>query len=74
MNLDCTAPGRITGRKIVELLPTTKRYKQLIKAHGPQWIVVARERVACFGYDEGLLIESMCGDHSRWVLPDDVRE
>ena len=56
---------------LVELLPSNKRHKQLIKEHGKHWQVLESRSVQCFGGLVGVLIEA--GDHVRWVKPEDIK-
>lgn len=56
-----------------ELLPATKRLKQLIKEFGNRW-EVAKTFKPCqaFGNDLGMFIVSQDGQHHRWVRPEQV--
>jgi len=59
---------------IVRLKPVNKRYKQLIKEFGDEWVVTKpKQSVQCFTDSKtGIFITSWCGRHSRWVRPQDV--
>lgn len=57
------------------LRPTTKRLKQLIREHGATgWTELRSDPVACFGGDDGVLIASPDGTHTRWVRPTDLED
>lgn len=59
--------------RIVKLLPTNKRLKQLIKEHGPLWWQIGpRERMQCFNNQMGARIRSQDGLHDRNVLISDI--
>lgn len=64
----------MTTQRIIRLMPTTKRLKELRKAHGELWRVRQERPVACFDDAIGLYIESLDGTHSRWVLPAQTRD
>lgn len=53
--------------KTIELLPSDKRSKQLIKEHGCFWIELERKPCLCFDGDIGVFIESLDTKHTRWV-------
>jgi len=60
--------------KQANLLPTTSRMKQLIQAHGKVWNIVREsEHTICFDA-KGIFIESVDGNHSRWVRPEHIQQ
>lgn len=52
----------------IELRPLNKRERQLVTEFGIFWVLKEIRRVACFNMELGALIESCCGQHSRWIL------
>lgn len=56
---------------IITLLPGDKRLKQLIKEHGPRWVVVKIGSPACLK-DTGAFISTKNNKHSRWVDIKDI--
>jgi hypothetical protein len=57
------------------LKPTSKRLKQLIKAHGATgWTLVRAHEVACFDNHLGFFIRSRDGQHERWARPSDLEK
>ena len=64
-------------KDIVEILPNTKRLKQLIKEHGEFWECVSEPRaMVCFDGEMGMLIRSI-GDepkHVRNIMLADVKD
>lgn len=57
----------------VILKPSTARFRQLVRAHGAVWQVIAsQDSVQCFNGAPGLFIRSMDQQHDRWVRPESV--
>lgn len=58
---------------VIQLLPQTKRLKQLIKDHGDVWLCISLPHpMQCFNNDEGVRIESLDGTHCRNVRLDAI--
>lgn len=65
--------GMAELEKRCTLLPVTNRYRQLIKAHGPLWVVVKRSSDCVWaGHAPCYYVRSLDGKHERWVLPEDI--
>ena len=47
--------------------PETKREKELVKKHGKEWITLRVGIPQCFNKEPGYLIQSLDGQHRRWV-------
>ena len=60
--------------KRIEILPATKRLKQVIREHAGPWMELERGPVACFEGRIGVLVGNKAGTHTRWVEADQVRE
>lgn len=60
--------------KTIELLPNTKRLKQVIKQYGPDFEIVRIKKTQCFNYDMGILVKSKSSTYSRWVRSEDIKD
>lgn len=58
---------------VVRLKASNKRLKQVIKQHGRCWLVLrTQDSVPCFDGRAGIFIESMDGEHTRWIELEDI--
>jgi hypothetical protein len=51
-----------------EIVPITKRLKQVVKEYGVEWFVISPLRkMQCFDNTLGVKVRSYCGEHTRNV-------
>jgi hypothetical protein len=51
-----------------EIIPDTKRLKQIVKEFGREWRVISPiQYPQCFNGRTGVHVESLCKKHNRWV-------
>lgn len=59
---------------LVKVLDGDKRLKQLIKEYGSIWRVKKFSKTAPWGENGCYYVESMCGEHVRWVEAEFIKE
>lgn len=59
--------------KQVEVLPASKRLKQVLREHKGPWFEVMRLRIMAFNNEIGVLVRNEAGTHERWVREEEVR-